>query len=40
MSRAATNPNSYVHFPTGHEDLVHDVAYGPPSLLFPSPPAF
>ena len=23
-----TNPNSYVHFPTGHEDLVHDVAYG------------
>lgn len=23
-----TNSNSYVHFPTGHEDLVHDVAYG------------
>ncbi|KAA8893817.1 WD40-repeat-containing domain protein [Sphaerosporella brunnea] len=24
---APTNPNSYVHFSTGHEDLVHDVAY-------------
>ncbi|KAI5816839.1 WD40-repeat-containing domain protein [Pyronema omphalodes] len=24
---ATTSSSSYVHFPTGHEDLVHDVAY-------------
>lgn len=24
----STNTNSYIHFSTGHEDLVHDVAYG------------
>lgn len=24
----SANTNSYVHFTTGHEDLVHDVAYG------------
>jgi hypothetical protein len=29
---ATTSSNSYVHFPTGHEDLVHDVAYG----IYPS----
>jgi nucleoporin SEH1 len=36
VKSAPSNPNSYVHFSTGHEDLVHDVAYGPSPRSLPS----